>query len=257
MSDLPVGSVRYYPQVSSTNDLAVRWAEAGGPHLALVVADEQTAGRGRSNRRWYTPPGSALAFSLILRGQTPGLDQEAIPRVTALGALAVCEAINQDFSASLPAQIKWPNDVVAERRKLAGVLAEAHWHGQDLQAVILGVGINVAPDSLPPAEALDFPATCVSNMLGYPVDRWSVLHAVLARLLEWLPRLGKPRFIRAWEQRLAFQGEWVLVSAGSQLSLEGQICGLNPDGTLRLQTRSGEKMNLRFGEIHLRPVDRL
>jgi len=257
LSDLPLSAARYYPQVSSTNDLAARWAAAGGPHLALVVADEQTAGRGRLNRRWYTLPGSALAFSLILQGEILALEREAIPQVTALGALAACDALNQDLPTRVAAQIKWPNDVLAGRRKMAGALAEAHWQGEELQAVILGVGINVAPASLPPAEALDFPATCLEDVLGYPVDRWSVLHAVLARLLGWLPSLGQPGFIQAWEQRLAFHGEWVRVSLESQPPLEGRIRGLGPDGSLRIQTRDGKERELRLGDIHLRPVDRL
>jgi len=257
LSALPLSAVRYYPQVGSTNDLAARWAAEGGPHLALVVADEQTAGRGRLNRRWYTPPGSALAFSLVLQGKNIALEREAVPQVTALGALAACDALNQLLSARIFAQIKWPNDVIVGRRKLAGVLAEAHWQGQELQAVVLGVGINVAPDSLPPAEALDFPAACLEDALGHPVDRWSALRLVLLKLLDWLPRLGQPGFIQAWEQRLAFQGEWVRVSLESQPPFEGRIRGLGPDGSLRLQTRGGVELSFRLGDIHLRPVDRL
>ncbi len=189
LSDLPLGALRYFSTVTSTNDLAARWAEAGAPDLALVVADEQTAGRGRLDRRWYTPPGAGLAFTLILEnqgqvsGQTAQLHLPYSPRYTALGALAVCDALNAALPAMLPAQIKWPNDVVAQRRKLAGVLAEAQWHGSQLTAVILGIGINVAPESVLPAEQLNFPATCVETALEKPVDRWGLLHAVLERLL--------------------------------------------------------------------------
>ncbi|UCH60850.1 MAG: biotin--[acetyl-CoA-carboxylase] ligase [Anaerolineales bacterium] len=254
---LPLGAIRYYDRVGSTNDEAARWAAAGGPHLGLVVADEQTAGRGRLNRHWYTPAGLALAFSLILQGRRLSFSQETISQITALGALAVCDALNQDFSTQIPTQIKWPNDVVAGRRKLAGVLAEAHWQGQALQAVILGIGINVAPDSLPAPEELDFPAACLSDLLGQDVDRWKVLCRVLEKLFGWLPRLGEPAFIQAWEQRLAFRGEWVQVSTGLQPPLEGQILGMNPNGSLRLQLPGGEERELLIGDIHLRPVDRL
>ena len=257
MSDLPLAAVRYFARVGSTNDLAARWAEAGGPHLGLVLADEQTTGRGRASRRWYTPPGCALAFSLILHGQALGLPQAAVPQLTALGALAVCDALNQDFTAQTTAQIKWPNDVIAGRRKLAGALAEAHWQGLELQAVILGVGINVAPESLPAAELLDFPATCLEAVLGRAVDRWSVLHAVLDRLLAWLPSLGQPGFIQAWEQRLAFCGEWVQVRLAAGSAVEGRLLGLAQDGSLILQTPLGEALTQQIGEVHLRPVDRL
>ncbi len=191
LSDLPLGSVRYYPTIGSTNDLAARWAEAGARDLSLVVADEQTAGRGRMQRRWLTPAGSALAFTLVLRQDKEALAGR-VAQVTALGALAVCDTINAALPAVTPAQVKWPNDVVASRRKLAGVLAEAHWKGDELMALILGIGINVAPASVPPAEALDFPATCVETELGASVDRWELLHAVLKNLLDgastWMPR---------------------------------------------------------------------
>jgi BirA family transcriptional regulator, biotin operon repressor / biotin---[acetyl-CoA-carboxylase] ligase len=255
LSDLPLGSIRYFHIIASTNDLAARWAEAGAPDLALVAADEQTAGRGRLNRHWFTPPGSALAFSLILK---PGKDELAsqAAQLSALGALAVCDTLNTAFSPTLPAQVKWPNDVVATRRKLAGVLAETHWHGDQPLAVILGIGINVAPDSVPPDDMLSFPATCVEAVLEKTVDRWSLLHAVLAKLLELRQWLGSPDFIQAWERRLAFRGEWVQLVVQDQPPVEGQVLGLFPDGALKLKLRSGEVRGYQIGEVRLRPVDK-
>lgn len=252
LSDLPLGAVRYFHTIGSTNDLAIRWAEAGAPHLALVAADEQTAGRGRAGRRWFTPAGSALAFTLVLR---PGTGELAtyLPRLTALGALAVCDTLNAALPPVTPAQIKWPNDVVVNRRKLAGVLAEAHWRGEQLTALILGIGINVAQASVPPPELLDFPATCVEDALEQAVDRWELLHAVLKKLLEWHQRLEEPEFIRAWERRLAFRGEWIQLMVENQPPLEGRLLGLEADGSLRLRLRSGETAAFQFGEVQLRP----
>ena len=250
LSDLPLGSVRYFATVGSTNDLAARWAEAGAPDLSLVAADEQTAGRGRLNRRWITPPGSALAFSLILKEAS----KADILRYTALGALAVCDALNAALPPMLPAQIKWPNDVIATRRKLAGVLAEAHWQGETLTAVILGIGINVAPPSVPPDEQLNYPATCVEAVVENAVDRWGLLHAVLDRLLTWRRRLGSTEFVMAWGARLAFRGEWVQVSFEGQPPLEGQVLGLTADGRLRLRDRQGALHELNGGELNVRPL---
>jgi BirA family biotin operon repressor/biotin-[acetyl-CoA-carboxylase] ligase len=263
LSGLPLGGVRYFTTIGSTNDLAARWAAAGAPDLSLVVADEQTAGRGRMGRRWLTPPGAALAFSLVLSSSSLVLSPsglglsfpELLPRLTALGALAICDTLNAALPAMLPAQIKWPNDVLASRRKLAGVLAEAHWHGDQLQAVILGIGINVAPDSVPPAEMLDFPATCLEAVLESSVDRWELLRAVLTRLLEWRQRLDSPDLVKAWERRLAFRGEWVRLLQEGAPELEGQVLGLNPDGALRLRLRSGEIAAFSAGEIRLRPAN--
>jgi BirA family biotin operon repressor/biotin-[acetyl-CoA-carboxylase] ligase len=200
-------------------------------------------------RRWYTPPGAGLAFSLILKP----VGQAVFP-YTALGALAVCDALNAALPPMLPAQIKWPNDVVASRRKLAGVLAEAHWRGEELTAVILGIGINVALPSIPPEELLSYPATCVEVVMEGPVDRWGLLHAVLEKLLFWRARLGTPEFVMAWGARLAFRGEWVQVAFDDQPPLEGQVLGLTAEGRLRLRDRAGEVHDLHGGELNVRPV---
>jgi BirA family biotin operon repressor/biotin-[acetyl-CoA-carboxylase] ligase len=250
LSDLSLGSVRYFATVGSTNDLAARWADAGAPDLSLVVADEQTAGRGRLNRRWITLPGAALAFSLVLKDT----GEADILRYTALGALAVCDALNAALLPMLPALIKWPNDVLAARRKLAGVLAEAHWRGETLTAVILGIGINVAPPSVPPDEQLNYPATCVEAVVESPVDRWGLLHAVLEKLLFWRERLSTSEFAMAWGARLAFRGEWVQVSFEAQPPLEGQVLGLTAEGRLRLRDRQGAFHELHGGELNVRPL---
>lgn len=269
LADLPLGSIRYFSQVGSTNDLASRWAQAGASDLSLVVADEQIAGRGRLNRRWITKPGAGLAFSLILRpenlpiaslvGDRPEGQRAGLSRLTALGALAVCETLNEALPPMLPAQIKWPNDVIATRRKLAGVLVELNWSGDQLNFAILGTGINVTPQAIPPESELDFPATCVEEVVGKPVDRWNLLHSVLSNLLLWRERLASEIFLQAWQARLAFRGEWVQLAtdsgAGTLLEQEGQVIGINPDGSLRLRLRSGELVAVEFGEIRLRQID--
>ena len=146
LADLPLGGIRYFERIGSTNDEAAAWLKQGCPDLALVVADAQSAGRGRAGRKWFTPPGAGLAFSLVLRAGDATrqlLAQGNTARLNGLGALAVCQALQEQHS--LPAQIKWPNDVIVNGRKLAGVLAEAHWLGSELSAVVLGIGINLAP----------------------------------------------------------------------------------------------------------------
>jgi BirA family biotin operon repressor/biotin-[acetyl-CoA-carboxylase] ligase len=178
-----------------------------------------------------------------------------------LGALAVCETLNAALPPMLPAQIKWPNDVIATRRKLAGVLVELQWAGERMESAILGIGINVSRHAIPPAEEINFPATCVEEVVGEEVDRWTLLRAVIASLLDWKVELESERFMTAWRGRLAFRGEWVQVYADSgqagesSLMHEGQVAGLDPDGALRLKLRSGEAMILQFGEIRLRPSE--
>ncbi|MCU0485162.1 MAG: biotin--[acetyl-CoA-carboxylase] ligase [Anaerolineales bacterium] len=269
LAGLPLGGIRYHPCVSSTNDVAAQWVIEGAPDLALVIADEQTTGRGRDGRAWYTPAGSALAISLVI------YPTETIPyiqsRLTALGALAVHNVLHKHYN--LPASIKWPNDVLVNRLKLAGVLAEAHWSGEVLKAVILGVGLNVTPHSVREAERLGgsliFPASCVESAVGHAVDRLELLRQVVQELLYWRPRIGSFEFLQAWEANLAFRGEVVQVSIGGSagkdglpLDLEnrapsieeGLILGLSPDGSLRLRKENGEIVNVHFGEVRLRSL---
>ena len=252
ISGLPLGLLRYLDSVGSTNDEATRWADEGAPHLSLVVAGEQTSGKGRMGRRWYTPPGGALAVSLVLRPEQLSLISP--PRITGLGALAVCEALQENYG--LEAQVKWPNDVLVGDRKLAGVLVEASWLGEELQAVILGIGINVALDSVPPEGELDFPATSVESAFGSPVDRWELLRDVLEVLLVWLPHLDQARFLRAWQRQLAYRYEWVQLIRDGEQPVEGRLLGLGDDGSLRLESPSGKEVTFQAGEIHLRAVDR-
>lgn len=250
LGDLPRGPIRYFDRIDSTNLEALRWVRSGAAHLALVVADEQTAGRGRMGRRWYTPPGAALAFSLILRPEQ--LPLTSLTRLTALGALAVCTALSQRFDL-LP-QIKWPNDVLLDGRKFAGILVEAIWQGEELEAAVLGIGINVARESLPPEETLLFPATCLEDVLGNPIDRWIVLREVLDALFGWIARMHTSDFLNAWEDQLAFRGQLVRVYREGQAAIEGLLAGLSQDGSLLLHLPSGQTWSVSGGEVHLRPV---
>lgn len=265
MDRLAIGPTRYFDQINSTNAEAARWIEKGCPDLALVVADEQTAGRGRAGRVWFTPPGTALAFSLILqpnksiREPAWPLSPDLLPRITALGALAVCETLQKHYGFA--ARIKWPNDVLCHGRKCCGVLAEAIWQGDQLAAIILGIGINVRPDSVPSSDMLSFPATCVESALDETgskirsINRLELLTGVLSELLHWQNRIASEEFITAWENRLAFRGQWVRVSGKSSTSIvEGQILGLEADGQLRLRNHAGQLFILRSGELNLRPV---
>ena len=257
---LTLGPLRYQAQVDSTNTQAAIWARAGAPDLALVLADEQTAGRGRAGRGWFTPPGAALAFSLVLRPASfqlaDGLPATALTgRLTGLGALAISQALQRQYN--LPAQIKWPNDVLLAGRKVAGILVEGHWLGEQLEVVILGIGVNVAPQALPPAQTLNFPATCVQSELGRPLSRLALLQAILAELLSWRQALNQATFMQAWENALAFRGEWVDIftqpDTQSPPDLRGQLLGLDSHGALQVRRPDGEIVHLQNGEIRLRP----
>ena len=264
LAELPVPSVRYFPTLDSTNDEAWRWVEAGAPDGALVIAEEQTAGRGRFHRHWVTVARSSLAFSLVLL--LPPIDPHFYSRLTGVGALAVCQAFRTLYS--LPALVKWPNDILVNERKAGGVLVEARWSGEDLVAAVIGIGINIAPESVSPdvlpPHSLSFSATCIEGALGHPVDRMELLHTILKEFFGWLPRLTSSEFMHAWEDLLAYRGQWVELSAGevgasqptasrSQV-ITGKLIGLDEDGSLQLQVYAGELLTVQVGDVRLRPV---
>ena len=208
LGDLQLGGITYFDTTDSTNDRAVDLIQMRVPDRHLVIANEQVKGRGRAGRSWLTPSDSALAFSIISYPKNPFF-QEKISRLTGLGALAVCESLRKTFQ--LHAQIKWPNDVLLDGKKVSGVLAEGHWLGEDLIAVIVGIGINVAPESVPNNEHIDFPATSISDSLGKPADRMTILKDVLSRFLFWEEKISEPEFITAWQDYLAYIGERVQI----------------------------------------------
>ena len=272
LAGLPLGLLQYHPQIGSTNDEAARLVQAGCPDLSVIVADEQTAGRGRMNRRWFTPPGAALAFSLVLQPQPDWLQAGArvnrtiLPRLTALGALAVCQVLQERFHVA--AQIKWPNDVLVYRRKLAGVLVETSWEGDQFNAAILGIGLNIAPVAVPPVSEQVFPATSLVDCLTDPqeeVDRLSLLRDILEQILYWRKNISSVEFMQAWQSRLALRGEWVwIVPAQTQAGLpqagastrgeKYRILDLEMDGSLRVENESGVIRRFLSAEIHLRPL---
>ena len=249
LSKLPLGDIKYFDSVGSTNDEALAWAANEAKDLSLVIADEQTAGRGRLDRKWFTPPGAALAFSLILR---PTADERPhLSRIVGLAALAVTDALQ---ARRLTPQIKWPNDVLVLGHKVAGILVESVWSGEDVDCIVIGVGINVLKDSVPPEDLLHFPATSLEDELGYPSDRMEVLFEVLSSLIALRPQLGTEEFLSRWAQSLAFLGEQVQVEVGDQPPVVGQVLGLEHDGSLRLRDGYDKTVAVRFGDVRLRAL---
>ena len=249
LSDFHLGGLRIFEQTGSTNDVALAWAADSAPDLALVYAEEQTSGRGRGDRRWFTSPGTALAFSLVLR---PLLGKEQfIPLFSGLGALAVCEALRL---RGLHPEIKWPNDVLLNRHKVSGVLAESVWMGEKLDSIVLGIGVNVKPEAVPPSDQLRFPATSLEAEMGQSVDRLALLRDVLQALLYWRGLLAKDAFLLALENLLAFRGEQVDIRVEGTSEKTGKVEGLEMDGSLRLLSPEGHVFIVHFGEVHLRPV---
>lgn len=227
---------------------AAVWAAEGAPHGALVVAEAQTAGRGRHGRTWHDAPGASLMLSLVLR---PTLRPERLALVGLAAGLAVAETAD-GFGAA--ARLKWPNDVLAagadgRLAKLAGVLAEAAWAGA-APVVILGIGLNVRQTDFPDGLA----ATSLRLASGRDVERLAPLGPLLERLAARLADAeSAPEALLAdVEARLVGVGETraVRFPGTDRPAVVGTIAGLASDGALRLETPSGEQ-TVHAGEVTL------
>ena len=223
---------RHFRVTTSTNSRARELAEAGAPGGTVVSAEQQTDGRGRGGRRWSAPPGGALLYSAILRPLDPR------HRVLALAtSLAVCEAA-EEMAPDASCQIKWPNDVLLEGRKLAGILIEARvregW-------AVIGVGLNLA------IEPAQFPAQIRSRAtsLGAGVTADGARAALNRRLSFWI-EAEPATVIEAWSRRDALSGQAVRWEGGS-----GVASGVDQRGSLVVITAAGKRLGLSAGEVHL------
>jgi BirA family biotin operon repressor/biotin-[acetyl-CoA-carboxylase] ligase len=229
----------YAPEVTSTNDLAAIAAERGDPEGTTFVAGAQTAGRGRLGRSWFSPPGSGLYCSIVVRRAS------IAPWITIAAGVAVADGIRA--ATGLPLQIKWPNDLVAvggagfrARRKIAGLLAEASSGPQGIQYMVLGIGINLSPAAFPPELASR--AGSIEGELGRPVDAGPILAGVLAALNGTLAELeaAGPDPLRARWLALAPSARGAPIAwDGPSGQATGVTAGLDADGALLARTPEG------------------
>jgi BirA family biotin operon repressor/biotin-[acetyl-CoA-carboxylase] ligase len=247
LANLNLSAIHYFDSIGSTNDEAMAWARNGAQDLSLVVADEQTLGRGRLDRPWFTPPQTALAFSLILRPTYA--EKPLLSRVVGLAALALSDVLQ---TLDLTPQIKWPNDILLNGRKLAGILIEASWFEHEVQSIVIGMGVNIAKAAVPTTDILGFPATSLENMLGYVPDRNVILHGILTNMIALRPHVGTDAFMSSWEKKLAYYGRQVRVEMGGEQSVSGKVIGLESDGSLKLRDDDGKTISVRFGDVRLR-----
>ena len=224
----------WYDEIGSTNDVAITAAQAGAPEGLVVVANTQSAGRGRVGRSWSSPPGAGLYVSVVLRPAG-----SALQLLTIAAGVAVAEGVHA--AAGLDPAVKWPNDVHVRSRKLAGILAEAGSSAGAVDHVVLGFGVNILRAAYPPDVAAR--ATSIESELGRSVDRGLVLAECLTALssrYEMLRRGGVNDVIAAWRARAATHLgrviEWE-VDGGRRQGVAHDI-----DSTGALLVHSGDKI---------------
>jgi BirA family biotin operon repressor/biotin-[acetyl-CoA-carboxylase] ligase len=239
-----------HDSLTSTNSEAARLALEGALEGLCIVALEQTAGRGRLGRKWSSPAGAGLYFSILLR---PSIPIEQWPLLTLMAAVAVHDALIQ--ACDLEADIKWPNDLTFEGKKLCGILAETLETGEG-RAVVIGIGLNLLTSAFP--EDLLATAISLEEAMGEAPDREAILKSLLqfmTRYYELLHTTGGRQIIDAWCTCSSYaSGKQVRVAAADEV-FEGVTRGLEGDGALRVETAGGELKVVRAGDVTaVRPV---
>jgi len=241
------GDIRFFPGTDSTNRQAKALAAAGAAEGTVVIAEEQTAGRGRRGRAWFSPPRVGIYMSLILRPDIP--PQEA-PRFALLAAAAVAAAVRE--TTGLEVTIKWPNDILAGGRKLGGILTEASMEMDRVEYLIIGVGLNVNLNRRDFPPELQPIATSIRAETGRPTDR--IL--LTKRLLESLEatynecrREGFAPILKRWQGFSEMLGRRVAVDVGER-RFTGKVAAFGADGSLVLRSPDGETLRFFSGDVH-------
>lgn len=244
--------VRFFDEIGSTNDEAMRWATLeNAPEGAVVVTDHQVTGRGRWGRSWFSQPRTALQFSLLLR---PRMPVDVLGLLTTALGLACAEAI--EIAAGVRCSLKWPNDVVSSGRKLAGILVESRVTGHIMDIAIAGMGINVSP----PSDVPDDVAARATNIYDEADRAGTGKHPERAELLGWVldsferlyERLGTgdgaAELVERATNRSVVIGHDVVVRLADGSTYEGRAERLLPSGALEVLV-AGEHRAIHVGEV--------
>lgn len=262
-----VGSrVIYYDRLASTNDEARLLAEQGAPHGTLVVAEEQTGGKGRKRRPWSSPPGIGIWMSFILR---PQIEPDHASRMTLLAAMAVYDAVRE---LNIPCQIKWPNDIVIDGKKVCGILTEMSATQDSINYVVVGIGLNVHNQEFPEgirdvAISLDMAKNLkeakeaeekasTQRKIGSTIHRSALIARILERFEYYYQQFLKKEdlaFIQdAYNARLVNRGQTVYVIDKEQ-TRSGQCRGIDETGCL-VVLMDGKEEHILSGEVSVRGV---
>ncbi|HSE34219.1 MAG TPA: biotin--[acetyl-CoA-carboxylase] ligase [Pyrinomonadaceae bacterium] len=235
----------HYESLPSTNTEVARLATEGAAEGLALVADEQTAGRGRLQRIWSSPRGAGLYFSILLR---PAMPLNLWPLITFMAALATGDALVD--AVGLQTEIKWPNDLLAGERKICGILSETVDTPVG-RSVVVGIGINLTARSYPPD--LTGVATSVEEETKRPADRDLLLTSLKTAIANWYEQLlgadGQVKILQAWIARSSYaNGRLVDVVNGDE-TFRGITRGVELDGALRVETEANEIRTVRAGDV--------
>ena len=237
-------TVIYRESATSTMDIARREAQAGDAEGAIVIAEEQTAGRGRMGRAWVSPRGANIYVTIVLH---PTLEQ--LRSLAMIAPLAVCHAIEE--ITGLSPRIKWPNDVLIQGKKVCGILIESELEDDEVLFALAGIGINANLDVAAHEEIREI-ATSLHTELGREIGREEVLAATLNHFEELYQAVGRGEVVSmGWKQRLETLGQPLRVETAGRVE-EGIAVDADSDGALILRRDDGSHVRIDAGESTLR-----
>jgi BirA family biotin operon repressor/biotin-[acetyl-CoA-carboxylase] ligase len=236
----------YFAELDSTNTRARELAESGAAEGEIVIAESQTQGRGRLGRRWESPPLSNLYLSIVLR---PGLPPKHAPQITLAAAVALVETVGSFLPR--PPVIKWPNDILIDGKKLAGILTEAACDTECVQYVILGIGLNLNYRAETMPQTLRQRATSMADRAGENLSRETVLVRLIHDLDRCYGELEESGFAALrprWETHFGLRGRRVRVELGDQ-TIIGRAQGIDHEGALIVDTDDEQRRSIIAGDV--------
>jgi BirA family transcriptional regulator, biotin operon repressor / biotin---[acetyl-CoA-carboxylase] ligase len=239
--------LKVFDQVESTQNIAQAEAQQGAAEGTLIIAEEQTLGRGRQGRSWHSPPGKGIWMSLVLR---PRIPLQFTPQLTLLVSVAICRAIRR--TADVEAVIKWPNDIFTGGKKVCGILLESNAEDERLLYVIAGIGISVNIEEQDYPEQLREKATSLRIAAGRPISRERLIAEVLAefeKLYELYHEQGFGTIRSLWEALAMSLGQKVKATYGAGQQLEGTAEALDDSGALIVRKSDGTLTKIYSGDI--------
>ena len=249
-TDWAGANVFFFERTDSTNTRVKRLAESGEPHGTLAVAEIQDGGKGRRGRSWVSPPGVGIWMSLLLR---PQIDSVSASMLTLVMALSVSRGIKE--TTGIDTQIKWPNDLVLNRKKICGILTEMSTELMEIQYVVIGSGINVSQEGFP--EEIKETATSLLIETGKQYRRSSIVAQVMKAFEEYYQSFCETEDMSGlkeeYNKRLVNLGREVLVLAPSG-EFSGISEGINEKGALIVRLADGTKTEVISGEVSVRGV---
>lgn len=241
--------VIYREKENSTNELAKELAQKGAAQGTVVIAEEQTGGKGRLGRVWYSPPGQGLWFSVILRPEINPVDASKLTLMSAVGVARTIRELTR-----IPAGIKWPNDVLIDQRKVCGILLEMSAEIDKINYIVVGVGVNVNLDEAKIPAEIDGVAISLAEQEKLKVTRVELLAALLNNLDNLYGEFLAGKFseiLIAWKEMSVTLNRWVRVMSGSETE-EGIAFDLDDDGALILMKEDGSVKRILSGDVSVR-----